>query len=131
MWRRNSKQVEPGMSLTATDYAQRIVDLEARASGDVPGALARLERRYGFSRWTLDRLRRGRTKRVEVGLFAKLRCAYLAECERQILKLQQELAIERAMGGDLDDMADLDREAEELAAKVARAKAAALAARRD
>lgn len=112
---------------TAALYARKMVDLEASASGDVPGALDRLARRYGVSRWTLDRLRKGRSKTVEVSLFGRLRAAYLAEVERQISKLEHELAIERAMGGDDDAVERAEAAALELAAKVEASKKAARA----
>lgn len=116
---------------TATLYVRRMVEREADGEGDIPNAIERVARRWGLTKWQVERLRKGRSKTVDVGLFVKLRVAYLAECERQISKLQQELALERAMGADLDDMVDFDREAAELAAKVAKAKAAAQRIHRD
>ena len=113
----------------ATLYAQRMVEREASGEGDVPNAIDRIARRYGLTKWQVERLRKGRSKTVDIGLFAKLRLAYLAECERQITKLQEELATERAMGVELDDMDDFESQARELAAKVAKAKAAARAHR--
>ena len=122
MWNLNLGREDPMSAEAAALYARKMIDLEASASGDIPGALDRLARRYGVSKWTLERLRKGRTKRVEVSLFGRLRAAYLAECERQITKLQNELAIERAMGGCPDNMDDFENEARQLLAKVAAQK---------
>lgn len=113
----------------ATLYAQRMVEREARGEGDLPNAILRVANRIGLTKWQVERLRKGRSKTVDVSLFAKLRLAYLAECERQIQKLQEELATERAMGVELDDMDDFESQARELAAKVAKAKAASRANR--
>lgn len=119
----NHLELEAMSAETAALYARKMVDLEATASGDVPGAIDRLARRYGVSRWTLDRLRKGRTKTVEVGLFGRLRAAYLAEVERQIKKLEHELAIERAMGGDDDAVERAEAAARELSKALEEKKA--------
>lgn len=116
---------------TATLYVRRMVEREADGEGDIPNAIERVARRWGLTKWQVERIRKGRAKTIDIGLFTRLRMAYLAECERQISKLQQELALERAMGAHLDDMADFEREASQLAAKVAKAKAAAERIHRD
>ena len=62
-------------------------------------------------------------KTVEAGLFARIRAAYLDLCERQVSKLQHEIALEKAMNED-DTLEDLEREASRLAARIAQKKEA-------
>lgn len=102
---------------TAGAYVRRMIEHEARGWGDQTSAVQRLGARYGLSFWALEHLRTGRAKTVEAGLFARIRAAYLDLCERQISKLQHEIAIEKAIVED-DSLEDLVREAEELAARI-------------
>lgn len=102
----------------ATEYVRRMVSREARGPGDTEGAMARLEARYGIGFWQLSHLRGGRAKTVDVGLFARIRAAYLDYCEKQIRLLQHEIAVEKAVNED-DSLEDLEREAAELVARVA------------
>jgi len=106
----------------ASDYARRLVEGEARGPGDLDNALDRLEQRYGIGRWTLVHLRTGRAKSCDMTIFARLRGAYLDLCERQVSKLQHQIAIEKAIGDDT--LEDLEAEASALAAKIAERKAA-------
>jgi hypothetical protein len=105
----------------ATDYARYLVEHEAKGLSDVDGALDRLEQRYGIGRWTLEHLRKGKAKSCDVGLFARLRAAYLDLCQRQLTKLERQIAIEKATGDD--PLEDLDRKVRELAQELAEAKA--------
>jgi hypothetical protein len=107
----------------ASDYVRRMVETESRGWGDQENALSRLEARYGLPFWSLNHIRTGRAKTVEAGLFARIRGAYLDLCERQITKLQHEIAVEKALNND-ESLQDLEREAEELAARIAAKKAA-------
>lgn len=104
----------------ACDYASRLVELETRGS-DTDAALHRLEQRYGLSPNQIIHLRSRRAKSCDVSLFARLRGAYLDLCERQVSKLQHEIAIERATGDDT--LEDLETEARALAAKIQAKKA--------
>lgn len=107
----------------ATGYVRRMIEYETRGWGDMDNALDRLEVRYALPRWTLNNLRTGRAKSVEAGLFARIRAAYLDLCERQIEKLQHEIAIEKVLNED-DTFEDFEREAASLAARIAAKKAA-------
>lgn len=98
-------------------YVRGMIEVETRGWGDDDNALSRLGARYGLSKWTLNHLRTGRAKTVEAGVFARIRAAYLDLCERQVAKLQQQIAIEKAMGSD-DHLEDLARQASDLAALV-------------
>ena len=102
---------------TAGTYVRRMVEREARGWGDQTSAQERLEARYGLPFWTLEHLRTGRAKTVEAGVFARIRGAYLDLCERQVAKLQHEIAIERTLIED-DTLEDLEREARSLAARI-------------
>lgn len=118
----NSKHpVQPMTVEAAFNYASALVEMESRGA-DTEAALYRLEQRYGFSPHQLMHLRSRRAKSCDVGLFARLRMAYLDLCERQVTKLQHQIAIEKATGDD--DLEDLVREAADLAARIAAKKAA-------
>lgn len=101
----------------AGGYVRKMLEREARGWGDQGPAQQRLEARYGLSYWQLDHLRTGRAKSVDAGLFARVKAAYLDLCERQVSKLQHEIAIEKAMNSD-DSLEDLEREAKALAARI-------------
>lgn len=121
---RSSKSVDLVHAMTvdaACDYAARLVEQEQRGA-DLEGALARIEQRYGLSPHQIMHLRSRRAKSCDVGLFARLRMAYLDLCERQVGKLQQQIAVLRATGDD--DLGDLEAEAAGLAEKIAARNAA-------
>lgn len=123
--RESKHQVHDTMSSaqTATGYVRRMIEYETRGWGDMDNALSRLEVRYALPRWTLNNLRTGRAKSVEAGVFARIRAAYLDLCERQVEKLQHEIAIEKVLNED-DTFEDFEREAAALAARIAAKKAA-------
>ncbi len=126
--RKSNNEVHGMSTAVATEYVRRMVARESRGPGDTDGAMARLEARYGIGFWQLSHLRGGRAKTVDVGLFARVRAAYLDYCERQIRLLEHEIAVEKAMNED-DSLADLEREASELAARIQAKKQAARAMR--
>lgn len=124
MWSAKIAQRVAEMStIAASGYVRKMVDREIANSGSRDRAFDALSRRYGLTRSQIRHLRDGRAKTIEAGLFQRIRLAYLDFCERQIAALNHELALERAMGAEDDAMADFEREASELAAKVATAKA--------
>ena len=102
----------------AAGYVRRMVATETRGWGDTDNALARLEARYGLPFWSINNIRTGRAKTVEAGLFGRIRAAYLDLCERQVAKLQHDIAVEKALNED-DTLEDLEREAAALAARIA------------
>ncbi len=104
----------------ATMYIRDMIHREASSPGDSEGAMRRLSSRYGLSFWTLDHLRKRKAKTVEAGLFAKIRAAYLAECERQVRKLQEQIQKEKALGND--HLGNLGSEVEVLASRIQEAK---------
>lgn len=112
-----------GSAEVASGYVRRMIEKETRGWGDGNNALTRLARRYGLSHWTLNHLRTGRAKTVEAGVFARIRAAYLDLCAEQIRKLQQEIAIEKALHDD-DSFQGLEQEAARLAERLAAKKEA-------
>lgn len=109
----------------AADYARKVhgfLEAGARDEDHLDVAFDAFERRYGIGRWTLEHLRKGRAKTCDVGVFARLRAAYLDLCERQVAKLQHQIAVEKATGDDT--LADLEADARLLAQKIAAKKAA-------
>jgi len=116
--------VHPMTVDAASDYARRIhsfVEHDVRDPDQLELAFDSFERRYGIGRWTLEHLRKGRAKTCDVGIFARLRAAYLDLCERQVSKLQHQIAVEKATSDD--DLADLEAETAALAAKIQAKKA--------
>lgn len=109
---------------TATDLVRLMVQRESRGPGDTGNAMSRLEQRYGIGFWQLSHLRKGNAKTCDLGLFARIRGAYLDMCQRQASNLLHEIELEAAAGDDSnDDLADRLRAiAAEIDAKKARLK---------
>jgi hypothetical protein len=101
----------------AAEYADRLVKREARGPGDVEEAMHRIEARFGVPYSTLWGLRYRKPKTIAADLFLRIRGAYLAMCERELRKLEHDLAVASATGGG-DDYQDLVDEADRLAAKL-------------
>lgn len=78
----------------------------------------------GFGSGLFMHLRSKRAKSCDVSLFARLRGAYLDLCERQVSKLQHQIAVEKATNDD-DDLRNMEADLAALAAKI-EAKRAAL-----
>lgn len=83
----------------ATVWSRELVRREARGPGDTANAMRRLANRYGipFSIWWSLRYRT--PKEIAVSIYFRLRAAYEAECERQLRKLRDEIAITKAIAG--------------------------------
>lgn len=113
----------------AADYANRMIEREARGPGDTENAMRRIEATTGIGYWSLWslRYRRRDLKTIAADQFQRIRNAYLATCERQLSALKHELAVEQARNGN-DDLSDLVAEAEALAEKIRAARKARLTA---
>lgn len=107
----------------ASTYLDRIVAQEQRGPGDFDPALRRIGQKTGVGYWTLWGLWNRRRKSADLDLIGRLRTFYLDLCERQIGKLEQELAAEVARG-DGDAFSDLANEVAALREKLAAARAA-------
>ncbi len=104
----------------AAQYGRKMVELESRGNGDQLNALERVGRECGLKARALRRIINGETT-PSLQVFSRLRASYLAICERQISKLQNEIETEKARHGDAA-FADIDREISALAEKLQRAK---------
>lgn len=118
----NEGNEEPMSAAEASSLVRSMIHLEASGPGDYERAMERLSNKYSFSFWTLDHLRKRKAKTCDVGLFSRIRSAYLDVCGRQIAKLQTEIAVEKAITAD-DTLEDLEAEASALAARIAARKA--------
>lgn len=117
--------VPPMTVEAATDYARRVhgfLEAGVRSDDELDAIYSSFERQFGVGRWTIEHLRKRKAKTCDVSVFAKLKGAYLALCERQVAKLQHQIAIEKATHDD-DDLRDLEAAAAALAAKIAAKKA--------
>ena len=121
----STKSLHPVHSMSidaAYECAAGLIEEEARGASDLEPALYRLEQRYGISPHQILHLARKRAKKCDLGLFARMKAAYLDTCQRQVARLQHVIAITEATTND--DFADLAAEAAALAAKVAARQAA-------
>lgn len=119
----NKGDSEPMSAAVASEYVRTMIHRESTGPGDSERAMQKIADKYGLSFWTLDHLRKRKAKTVEAGVFSRIRAAYLDVCERQVAKLQHQIAIERALGAD-DTFDDLAREAESLVARIKAKRAA-------
>ena len=79
----------------AAVWSKDLTRMRARGPGDMENAMRSLERDYGIDYWFIWQLRykRDRLKFLSVSVYDRLKAAYQAECERQIRKLRNEIAI--------------------------------------
>lgn len=120
----NSGNEVPQVSAaTATEYVQKLVRIETGTTGTKETAIAKIARDYGLTPSQLTHLYKGRAKTCDVGLFARIRGAYLDRCARALASLQHELAMEEALSGNALDQDLVDRTSA-LAAEVAAKRAA-------
>ncbi len=86
------------MSVAYLDLAARwsrdLTQMRSRGPGDIENAMRAIERDYGVDYWVQWRLRyrRSALRDIGVSVFVALQTAYRAECERQLRKLQNEVA---------------------------------------
>ena len=84
----------------AKSWADGLVKQESRGPGDLARAMRRVAGRHGLTYSILWGLRYRPPKDVPASVFIALREAYLAACERQAKRLQDEIAIHAAAGAD-------------------------------
>ena len=108
--------------MVAQGHLSKLIEMEARGWGDNAQAVIRIAKDARISRWTLERIRTGAVKSVRDDVRERLRASYIAACERQLSKLQHELAIEKARQPN-DVFEDFDAEIAALAAKLSARKA--------
>ena len=78
----------------AAEWSRSLTRMRARGPGDTENAMRSIERDYGVDYWVLWRLRYRKSSLRDIGVSAYmlLRAAYQVECERQMRKLQNEIA---------------------------------------
>jgi hypothetical protein len=72
---------------------------EARGPGDMENAWRRLETKYGVPWRTFWSLRYRRPKEIAATIYLRLQAAYAAECQRQMRRLEHDIAITKAKAG--------------------------------
>ena len=98
-----SKTVHAMTLEAAAGIARELVEME----GGGEAGLYRLEQHYGLPANTINHLRLNRAKTCDIGLFGRMRMAYLDLCERQARKYLHKIETERALGNADDaDLAD-------------------------
>jgi hypothetical protein len=83
----------------ATGWAKRLTQIEARGPGDIENAWRRLEARYGIPWRAFWALRYRPPREMAASIYLRLQAAYSAECQRQIRRLEHEIAITKAKAG--------------------------------
>ena len=100
LWKKN--QMSDAAYLDeAAEWSKSLTRMRARGPGDTENAMRAIERDYGVDYWLLWRLRYRRSvlKDIGVSAYMRLKAAYQAECERQLRKLQNEIARTEAIAG--------------------------------
>ena len=106
-------------ALAAQERINKMIQMESRGWGDQANALDRIASRYKLPAGTLDNLRTGRTKGLLQDIGDAIRLAYLDMLKAQVRRWQHELARERKAGHVDDDLENMEREAEDLSARIA------------
>ena len=105
---------------TATRYVQELVELETVTARTKEAAMRRLARDYGLTVSQLTHLYKARAKTCDVGLYARVKAAYLDRCAKMAARLLHKIELEEAGGVDAHDQDLVDRLAgllEEIATK--------------
>lgn len=111
------------ISNTPEGLLRRMVDIETKMSGDQLNAIDRVSRRIGLGARTVRRILHNERKIIDYRVFSKIRAAYLELCERQLRKLEHEIAVTTAEHEDTDVFEDIALEAAALRVSLARKKA--------
>jgi len=87
----------------AVKWSKDLTRMKSRGPGDTENAMRQIEREYGLDYgflWSL-RYRRERLRIISISVYESIRAAYRAECERQMRKLENDLArTEKIVGPD-------------------------------
>lgn len=111
----------PMSAVEASGFVRAMIHREAAGPGDAERAMARIEAKYGVGYWTLDHLRKGKAKTCDVGLYARIKAAFIDHCGRQAERLLIEAANAQAVEAN-EDVAAIQREIQALQARLAAAK---------
>lgn len=106
----NSGNEVPKVSAaTATNYVEKLVAMETVTSRTNEAAFQKLARDYDLTVSQLVHLYKGKAKKCDVSLFARIKSAYYDRCAKMAAALQHEMAIEEALSGNADDQDLVDR----------------------
>jgi len=91
----------------AVKWSKDLTRMKSRGPGDTENAMRQIEREYGLDYgflWSL-RYRRERLRIISISVYEGIRAAYRAECERQMRKLENDLArTEKIAGPDINSV---------------------------
>lgn len=85
----------------AAIWSKDLTRMKARGPGDTENAMRRVEREYGIDYgflWSL-RYRRERLRTISISVYEGIRAAYREECQRQMRKLESEIAKTEEIAG--------------------------------
>ncbi len=106
----NSDNEVPKVSAaTAIKYVQDMVDLETLTTRTQERAYERLSRDYGLTVSQLTHLYKAKAKTCDVGLYARVKAAYLDRCAKMAARMLHNIQLEEASGGDAHDQDLVDR----------------------
>lgn len=106
----NSDNEVPKVSAaTAIKYVQDMVDLETLTTRTQERAYERLSRDYGLTVSQLTHLYKAKAKTCDVGLFVRVKAAYLDRCAKMAARMLHNIQLEEASGGDAHDQDLVDR----------------------
>jgi hypothetical protein len=86
-----------------------MVELETASTRTKEAAMRRLARDYGLTVSQITHLYKARAKTCDVGLFARIRAAYLDRCAKKAAQLLHTIEIEGAISGHVHDQDLVDR----------------------
>jgi hypothetical protein len=107
LWRK-SQMSRSAFLDEAVGWSRDLTHMRSRGPGDIENAMRSIEREYGVDYQTLWRLRYKAPSLKDIGVTAymRLKAAYQAECDRQLRKLKNDIALTKAStSSDLVDEA--------------------------
>jgi len=99
--KKNSAMSDSAYLDQAAMWSKDLTRMKSRGPGDTENAMRRVEREYGIDYgflWSL-RYRRERLRIISISVYESIRAAYRAECERQMRKLENDLARTEKIAG--------------------------------
>lgn len=94
---------------TATEYVREMVKLETITSGTKDAAMRKLARDYGMTVSQLTHFYKAKAKTCDVGLFARVKAAYLDRCAKMAARVLHNIELAEASGADAHDQDLVDR----------------------
>lgn len=109
----------------AKSYAEKLFQLRVRGWGDETDALKDVANWSLMTPRSFKRLMTGETKEPSLGMYARVRAAYLDYCHKLVRQLEHEIEVEKEVHGD-EAFEDLGAEVAVLRSKIQAAKERAL-----